>query len=96
MHRWNEQEAIKVVGANLRHHRKRAGLTLEDLSRLSGVGLATLSHTENGNRDPKLSTLVRLSHALRVDIADLFKATRSEDQPPQPRASAGYDLDNEG
>jgi len=60
-----------IVGGRLRAARKRERLSLEDLSRLSGIGIATLSHVENGSRDIRLSTLARILDALDMDIADL-------------------------
>jgi len=83
----------KQLGAALRALRQSKNLNLEDLSRLSGVGIATLSHLENGNRDPKLSTIFRILRALRSDLRDLlFPLPPNE---PSPSASAqGYkDLD---
>ncbi len=86
-----------IVGANLRATRKSAKLKLEDLSRLSGVGLASLSHIENGNRDVKLSTLIRLADALRIAVPDFFtmgSGVQADSQPDEAtdQTSIGYDL----
>ncbi len=81
------------LGQALRQLRQSRGLNLEDLSRLSGVGISTLSHLENGNRDPRLSTITRILKALRSDLRDLlFPAP--VDSHDVPRTGTGYhDLD---
>jgi transcriptional regulator with XRE-family HTH domain len=81
------------LGQALRSLRQSKGLNLEDLSRLSGVGIATLSNLENGNRDPKLSTITRILKALRSDLRDLlFPALTTPSGSPS--STKGYhDLD---
>jgi len=86
----------KKIGASLRNRRKALGLSLEDLSRLSGSTVPTLSNIERGTRDVKLSTLVSLAAALRIDLPVLFihdKITDAEHKP-QP-GTIGYDLDDD-
>lgn len=71
------------MGTTIRDARRAQGLRLVDLSRLSGVALATLSDLENGTRDTRLSSYQRVFDALGLDAA---KATG-------PQASEnGYDL----
>lgn len=88
-----EKDELAVeLGSSLRRLRLDRGLNLEELSRLSGVGISTLSHVENGNRDPKLSTISRLLKALRADLNDLLGSA------PVPLERdfggvVGYDLD---
>lgn len=77
------------LGQALRTLRQSKGLNLEDLSRLSGVGIATLSHLENGNRDPKLSTISRILKALRSDLRHLLFAAPPE-EIESPPANSGY------
>lgn len=72
------------LGQALRALRQTRGLSLEELSRLSGVGIATLSHLENGNRDPRLSTISRILAALRGDLRDLLVAAPAETRPDEP------------
>ncbi len=81
------------LGQALRHLRQNKGLNLEELSRLSGVGISTLSHLENGNRDPKLSTITRILKALRSDLRDLLFPAPI-DSTISSRSGSGYnDLD---
>lgn len=81
------------LGQALRALRQSKNLNLEELSRLSGVGIATLSHLENGNRDPKLSTISRILNALRSDLRDLLFPAPVENPAPTDTTNGYYDLD---
>jgi transcriptional regulator with XRE-family HTH domain len=83
----------RCVGDNIRSRRKGLRLTLADLSRLSGVAVPALSHIENGTRDFKLSTMIRLAEALRVDAASLLVVNTPPTAAPAVPLSEGYDLD---
>ena len=84
-----------VVGTNIRKTRPDQRLTLDDLSRLSGVEAASLSKIERGKRDPKLSTLVEIATALRIALPKLFQADGEvSDSAAEPNQN-GYDLDGE-
>lgn len=85
------------IGSSIRSRRKRLGLSLKDLSRLSGSTVPTLSHIERGTRDVKLSTLVSLSLALRIEFPSLFQVdTLSSVKTVSPdRGGGGYDLEDE-
>jgi predicted transcriptional regulator len=47
-------------------------MSLRELSRKAGVGLATLVRLEAGTFDPRLSTLRKLTKALKVTVAELI------------------------
>ena len=81
------------LGHALRALRLSKNLKLEELSRLSGVGIATLSHLENGNRDPKLSTITRILQALRSDLYDLVASVSAHNEQTTQSDTSPYDLD---
>lgn len=55
------------------YYRNKKGLTLQELSRLSGISVAALNKIENGNtKDILLSNAITLSRILNVDIYELF------------------------
>ncbi|WP_077001535.1 helix-turn-helix domain-containing protein [Variovorax sp. KK3] len=60
------------VGAHLRQARKERGLTLQALSKRSGVALSTLSKIELGQISVSYDKLGAVAHALGIDIARLF------------------------
>ena len=55
------------------YYRNKKGLTLQELSRLSGVSVAAINKIENGNtNDILLNNAIALSRVLKVDIYELF------------------------
>ena len=62
--------------ANLRRLRVAAELTQDGLSDLSGLHTTEISRLERGVRDPRLSTIVRLARALRVEPGLLLAEVR--------------------
>ena len=51
-------------------------MTLETLAQLSGISKGHLSKIERQERDPKISTLVLIADALKVNVNDLYKIKR--------------------
>lgn len=83
------------IGKRLRAQRKAEGLSLNELSRLSGSTASTLSHIERGTRDVKLSTLVTLAEALRTDLPHLLGAQDTASTVSKSSSIDGYDLDDD-
>ena len=65
-------EPRKQFGANLRRARLAAGLSQEGLSQRSGLHLTEISRLENGLRDPRLSTIVRVAAGLALPSSALL------------------------
>jgi transcriptional regulator with XRE-family HTH domain len=65
-------EPRQQFGANVRQHRLAAGLSQEGLSHRSGLAMSEISRLENGLRDPRLSTIVRLAAGLALPSAALL------------------------
>jgi transcriptional regulator with XRE-family HTH domain len=59
-------------GANLRRARESAGFTQERLRDTSGVHMTEISRLESGQKDPRLSTIVRLAIGLDLPPGDLL------------------------
>ncbi len=53
--------------------RLEQNMTLEALAKLSGISKGHLSKIERQERDPKLTTMIMISKALKVEISDLYK-----------------------
>src|SRR5512147_1360480 len=66
-----------VLGANLRRLRMRRGLSLEKLSRLSGVSRAMLGQIELGQSAPTVNVLWKISTALGVPFSALIGSKQS-------------------
>lgn len=61
------------IGETLRRLRGSMGLTLDEVSKRSGVSRAMVSRLETGDVMPSLETLVALTGALGVSISSLFQ-----------------------
>ena len=61
----------------LRHLRKRESLTIEEVSRLSGVSPAVISKPERNKSSAELETLFRLSRVFGLNTADLLGLAES-------------------
>jgi len=59
-------------GKNLTHHRKRAGLSQEQLARRASLHRTQISLLERGRRVPRIDTLAKLAGALAVFPAELL------------------------
>jgi transcriptional regulator with XRE-family HTH domain len=75
-----------VVGGNLRRLRVRRGLSLERLSKASGVSRAMLGQIELGQSAPTINVLWKIARALDVTFSTLI-STRSEGGTKILRAS---------
>lgn len=59
------------------YYRNQRGLTLQQLSKLTGLSVAAISKIENDNtNDILLKNAVVLSRALKVDMYELFCISR--------------------
>lgn len=63
-----------VVGNNLRRLRNQRGLSLEKLSRISGVSRAMLGQIELGQSAPTINVLWKIASALGVPFSGLISA----------------------
>jgi DNA-binding XRE family transcriptional regulator len=74
----NESHTV-VVGHLLRKLREERGISIRELSRLSGLSANALSIIERGLSSPSVSTLYRLTDALNVPITALFRQDQDQD-----------------
>jgi transcriptional regulator with XRE-family HTH domain len=58
-------------GATVRRLRAEAGWSQEELGHRCDMNLSAISRLERGKRDPQLTTIVRIAHALGVTPAEL-------------------------
>lgn len=60
---------IENIGAEFRHYRqKMCGMSVTELSKLTGVCATQIYKFERGESDIKLKTLVKLVHALGHEL----------------------------
>lgn len=61
----------EVVGARLRHLRRRRGLTLVEEAALAGISPQYLSEVERGRKDPSSEVLAAISGALGEPLVEV-------------------------
>ncbi len=59
--------------ANFKQACEDAGMTITDIARAHGCARTSMSRLANGQREPKLTTIVQLARILRVTPADLMR-----------------------
>jgi len=75
-----DREAPSVyVGQLLRQLREERGISIRELSRISGLSANALSLIERGLSSPSVSTLYRLTDALNVPITALFRQDQAQE-----------------
>ena len=75
----DDDEVLGAVGPRLRAFRTRRGLSLDDLSRLSGITASTLSRVERGLVRPGLEQLLPLARVYGLPLDELVAAPRVAD-----------------
>lgn len=61
------------LGENLKREMKTKGITIKELSKISGVSIGTISEISTGKEDnPKLKTVINISNALNVPLNELI------------------------
>lgn len=83
-----DREAARKLGRNLWRARRRAGYSQEELGALCGLHRTEISFVENGQRLPRIDTLMKLATALEVGVAQLVDGI--EWMPPTPVAQASF------
>jgi transcriptional regulator with XRE-family HTH domain len=85
------------LGARLRVLRQEREMTLDGLAELTGLDKGYISRLERGLKNPSIATVLRLSEALEVPVAELFgerlaehavRVTRAPDRLPLADAGA--------
>jgi transcriptional regulator with XRE-family HTH domain len=65
-------QELLAFGRMLRRARRDRDLSQDALAGAAGLGAKHVSELERANRDPRLTTILKLAHALDVRPADLI------------------------
>jgi transcriptional regulator with XRE-family HTH domain len=69
------RDVLVSFAENLRRRRKELGLSQEQLGARANIQMADISRYESASRDPRITTIARLAHALEMPIADLLEGS---------------------
>ena len=70
-----------LIGKTIQRLRKRRNLSQAALAEKMGVHITYLSNIERGKENPTLDTFIKLSRALGVELAELFR--HKHERPPK-------------
>lgn len=85
-----------AIGREVRAFRKQHGITVAELSDLTGLSIGMLSKIENGNTSPSLSTLQSLANALSVPLTAFFRQYEERREAVHTKAGKGVEIAREG
>ena len=77
------------IGKTIRKTRKERKMTLLELSKKSGVALATLSRMENNRMTGTLKSHMRICDALEMSLPELYQDLSSSKRPLDVRTGQG-------
>jgi len=69
------------IGKNIRFHRRKNNLSLDELASMLGLSSAFIGLIERGQRGAKLDNLIKLSIIFGVDINKLIYGDSNQQQP---------------
>lgn len=80
-------DVVELLGLNVRRHRKRKGMTQEQLALECGMERSYVSDLERGRRNPSVRALGRLAEALDIEpMLLLDRSMSNHDKGDQPLA----------
>lgn len=62
----------KQLGTKIQKHRKKLGLTQEELADKVGISRAYMGYVEQGRNSPSLEILEKISRVLGINLSRLF------------------------
>ena len=91
-----EKGDVDDVGNRIKLLRKERGISIEDLSHLTGFEVSRLKDIENGREKPQLGTVMKLSKALDAAVGrlvsgigtKLYSITRKDERKPISRSTS--------
>ena len=61
----------KEIGQLIRHHRRARKMSLQDVSKLTGISISTISKLENNAMELSYTRMMAISEALGVNLTEL-------------------------
>ncbi len=90
------EDLTPVVGKNLRRFRSERGLSLEALSKMSGVSRAMLGQVELGHSTPTINVVFKIARALELPFSAMISEERQPGTWVQPKGKARTLLSRDG
>lgn len=74
----DEEKYIKAIGKNIVNLRTEKNLKQIDLAYKVGIEDSALRRIESGRTNPTIKTLLKIAHALNVELTVLFNGIKSD------------------
>lgn len=91
-----ERNLENAIGREVRAFRHQQGLTVAQLSQVTGLSIGMLSKIENGMTSPSLTTLQILSHAFSTPITSFFRGFEERREVQHVRAGDHLEIERRG
>lgn len=78
------KEYVVRFGKELRRIRRQAGISMETLGNRAGLHRTEIGHLEHAGREPRLTTIVRVAHALDISVSRLLEDVDRFDSGEHP------------
>ena len=92
----SERNLEAAIGREVREFRRKQGMTVADLSSVTGLSVGMLSKIENGNTSPSLTTLQVLSHAFSVPLTAFFRGYEERREAQHVKAGDHIEIERRG
>jgi transcriptional regulator with XRE-family HTH domain len=83
-----------MIGKKILSYRKEKALSLEDVASVSGLHRTTIGLIERGEREPTVSTLIRIAKGLGVSIFDIIDDNNYSREVPAKNLIACHSLES--
>ena len=64
---------LRIIGQNIRSNRRVKKISQEALASIAGLDRSHIGYIERGEKDIRISTLIKISDALEVSPESLFE-----------------------
>ncbi len=91
-----EKNLETAIGREIRALRLQQGVTIAELSGLTGLSISMLSKIENGYTSPSLTTLQLLANALSTQITSFFRRFEETRNAVHTKAGQGVETQRAG
>jgi len=83
-----------IIGERIKYYRIKNNLTLEDLSKISGISIAYLSQIENSKQiNPSVDTLKKIADSMKLALMSFFEDSDQTDRLVNKKAETDRDTD---
>ncbi|MCV2867576.1 helix-turn-helix domain-containing protein [Defluviimonas sp. WL0002] len=91
-----ERNLESAIGREVRAFRHQQGMTVAQLSQVTGLSIGMLSKIENGMTSPSLTTLQILSHAFSTPLTSFFRGYEERREVQHVKAGEHVEIERRG